>query len=51
MLLVTVAEDDLLVKTADGCKEGLYDAEVDHTRVLRENFSVYIPPYPQQLYV
>lgn len=51
MLLVAVAEDDLLVKTASGCKEDLCDAEADHTRLLRENFSVYIPPYPQQLYV
>ena len=51
MIVVGVAETDLLVKTASGCKEDLCDAEADHTRVLRENFSVYIPPYPQQLYV
>ena len=51
MIVVGVAETDLLVKTAGGCKEDLYDAEVDRTRLLRENFSVYIPPYPQQLHV
>lgn len=51
MIVVGVAETDLLVKTASGCKEDLCDAEADHTRVLRENLSVYIPPYPQQLYV
>jgi len=41
----------LFVETAGGCEEGMCNIEADHTRVVNENFNVYIPPYPQQLYV